>query len=497
MRMTGRYRPQSLHGIYLPKRSAVLTGVMWMTVWRALPFLIWAGAVLSGCESTDVPRPEVRENVSVPAPVVVAAPAPEPVAPGPALTRTQLIPGLDLPEDTDFIPAPPQDPFGLVRVGLLLPLSGPSANTGQALLNAAQMALFDIADDRFVLQPYDTVGTPEGAMDAAALAVAHGAQVLLGPMFSASAKAVMPQALAAGVNVIPFTTDPTVAAPGMFVMGFLVHEQVRRIMTFSRAQGIERFAVLAPATPYGETAVDAMQQVLLQTGGSLNRVAFYDPNGEDVADVVRSFTDYDRRHNALLQQRAALEGKTDAVSRVALQRLERMDTIGDVPFDAVLLPEQGGRLTEVAALLPFYDVDPGRVQLLGTMLWHTPGLGKEPALVGGWYPAPNPEANAVFYARYRDLYGSTPPAIATHGYDAVALAAVLARTRQSAPFASDALAMPSGFSGVDGVFRLLPTGLSERGFAVMAVTREGAEPIAPAPATFEAPIQASVEAPQF
>jgi branched-chain amino acid transport system substrate-binding protein len=459
-----------------------------MTVWRVLPLFLSAGLILAGCESTDVPRQQVIENAG---PAVSAAggsaasAAPPPQLP--ALSRTQLIPGLDPSLETGGVPAPPRDPYGLVRVGLLLPLSGSSADTGQALLNAAQMALFDIADDRFVLQPYDTVGTPDGAVDAAALAVSHGAQVLLGPMFSASAKAVIPQARAAGVNMVPFTTDPTVAAPGVFVMGFLVHEQVRRIISFSRSQGIERFAVLAPSTPYGETAVDAMMQVVQQSGGTLSRVSFYDPGGENVDQVVRDFADYDRRHNALLAQRRALEGRTDAVSRVALQRLERMDTIGEVPFDAVLLPEQGGRLTEVAALLPFYDVDPGRVQLLGTLLWHAPNLGKEPALVGGWYPAPDPTANATFYSRYRQLYGDTPPAIATHGYDAVALAAVLARTRPGMPFSSDALSSPSGFSGVDGVFRLLPTGLSERGFAVMAVTRNGAEPIDPAPGTFEAP----------
>jgi ABC-type branched-subunit amino acid transport system substrate-binding protein len=168
-----------------------------------------------------------------------------------------------------------------------------------------------------------------------------------------------------------------------------------------------------------------------------------------------------------------------------LRRLERLDTIGDVPFDAVLLPERGGRLTEAVALLPFYDIDPARVQLLGTLLWHTPALGKETSLVGGWYPAPSPQANANFYTRYRSLYGETPPAIATHGYDAVALAAVLARPRSNALFSSEALASPSGFSGIDGVFRLLPTGLSERGFAILEVTRDGADTIDPAPTTFE------------
>lgn len=455
-----------------------------MTLWRVLPVLVVTGLMLASCESTDVPRQVRQENAP---PVAMVSEAPSTPSPRdlPTLSRTQLIPGF-APSQEAAVPSPPRDPYGLVRVALLLPLSGPSEQIGQALLNAAQMALFDVGDDRFVLQPYDTQGTPDGAIDAAALAVAHGAQLFLGPVFSASAKAVAPQAQAAGINMVPFTTDPTVAAPGVFVMGFLVHEQVRRIITFSRLQGIDRFAVLAPATPYGETVVDAMSQVVLQTGGVLNRVSYYDPSGENLSEVVRSLADYDRRHNTLLAQRAALESRTDAVSRVALQRLERLDTIGDVSFDAILIPEQGGRLTEAAALLPFFDVDPGRVQLLGTFLWQGPNLGKEPALVGGWYPAPEPQANAKFYARYRQLYGANPPAIATHAYDAVALTAVLGRTRPEQPFTSDALASPSGFSGVDGVFRLLPTGLSERGFAVLEVTRDGAETLDPAPTTFEA-----------
>ena len=455
-----------------------------MRVWLNLPWLGVIGALLAGCEGTDVPRPVVSANQQAP---IISTPPPmaAPVSELPSLSRTQLIPGFEVDETVE-VPTPPQDPYGLVRVGLLLPLSGPSADVGQALLNAAQLALFDVGDERFVLQPYDTQGTPDGATDAAALAVAHGAQVLLGPVFSASAKAVIPQAQAAGGNMISFTTDPTVAAPGVFVMGFLVHEQVRRIIGFSRAQGIERFAVLAPATPYGETVVDALNQILLQTGGFLTRVAYYDSSGSNLDDVVRGFAEYDRRHNALLAQQSVLQQRNDPVSRSALQRLERLDTIGDVPFDAILLPEQGGRLTEVAALLPFYDVDPARVQLLGTLLWHSPGLGKEPALVGGWYPAPSPQANAGFYSRYQSLYGAVPPAIATHGYDAVALAAVLGRSQAAQPFTSGALASPSGFTGVDGVFRLLPTGLSERGFAVLEVSRDGAETIDPAPATFEA-----------
>jgi hypothetical protein len=179
-------------------------------------------------------------------------------------------------------------------------------------------------------------------------------------------------------------------------------------------------------------------------------------------------------------------GKTDEASQAALKRLEHQDTVGDVDFDALLLPEQGTALTRVAALLPFYDIDPAHVQFLGTLLWNQSGLGREPALIGGVYPAPAPEGNRQFLTRYRELYGANAPTLASHAYDAVALAAALAHSGIARPFSAEALTTASGFAGVDGVFRFLPNGLSERGFAIMQVTREGATEVQAAPDSFSA-----------
>ena len=78
------------------------------------------------------------------------------------------------------------------RVGLLLPLSGQNRQLGQSMLNAAQMALFDLGDDSFQLIPRDTKGTPGGASEAARDAIAEGAQLILGPLYSSSVGAVRP-----------------------------------------------------------------------------------------------------------------------------------------------------------------------------------------------------------------------------------------------------------------------------------------------------------------
>lgn len=457
--------------------------------------------LLGACASPDLaPKgPATQQAHAAVPPATTPKSTTQQAAPGaraPALASNQLIPGVApgsaAPSIAVASPAMPDRPApdasGLMRVGLLVPLTGPSAPVGQALLNAAQMALFDVADDRFVLQAYDTKGTPEGAVEASNKALSQGVQLLLGPLFSGEVKAVAPQATAAGVNVVAFSTDPAIAGPHVFVMGFLVQEQVRQIVAYANAQGLKRFAVLAPNSAYGQSVVDALKLVVPARGGQVTNVSFYQPDGKDLNQVVRQLASFDRRKQELERQKSELSGKDDEISQLALKRLERQETAGEVDFDTILLPDQGTRLTQAATLLPFFDIDPGRVQLLGTLLWNAPGLGREPVMIGGVYPAPPPDSTRQFFTRYRELYGQAPPTIATHGYDAVALAAVLARSPATGAsvFSAEAITADTGFSGIDGIFRFLPNGLSERGFAVMQVTREGATVVQPAPSTFEA-----------
>jgi branched-chain amino acid transport system substrate-binding protein len=49
----------------------------------------------------------------------------------------------------------------------------------------------------------------------------------------------------------------------------------------------------------------------------------------------------------------------------------------------------------------------------------------------------------------------------------------------------EALTGPSGFAGADGIFRLLPSGEVERGYAVMEVRARRFVVVSPAPRTFQ------------
>lgn len=383
------------------------------------------------------------------------------------------------------LPAAAPPPIaGVVRVGLLVPLAGANASLGQAMLNAAQMALFDWADEKFEIVVHGTGDTPESAQRAAQEAIIDGAQLILGPLLAQSVRAVAPVARVARVPVVAFSSDRAVAGDGAYILGFQPESEVRRVVGYARARGFARFAALAPDNDYGHAVVAALRQAAADGNGSVTQVQFYDPNATDFSDLVRRFANYDMRRAALLAQKKELEGREDEIAKRALTRLEKMQTLGELPFDALLLPDGGRRLQAIAALLPFYDIDSAKIRMLGTGRWDQAQLGAEPALVGGWYPAPPPQSRASFEQRYRQAFNAAPPRLATLAYDAGALAAILGRGEKGADFSPAALTQTSGFAGSDGIFRLRPDGVNERGLAVLQVLANGTRVVSPAPESF-------------
>ncbi len=166
-------------------------------------------------------------------------------------------------------PAPPKPagPAGPAKVALLVPLSGPNAGLGQAILNAAQLALFETGGDQLTLVPRDTKGTTAGAADAARAAVGEGVSLILGPLLAAEVEAVKPIAHDAHLNIIAFSTVTDLAGGNTFLMGFLPRQEVVREIAYARQRAIARFAALAPDTAYGHLMADALRDTASASGG--------------------------------------------------------------------------------------------------------------------------------------------------------------------------------------------------------------------------------------
>jgi len=360
-----------------------------------------------------------------------------------------------LPQTVEPIPpaqlAPPATTAapGKVNVALLLPLSGPSAALGQAMLNAAQMALFDLADDRLELLTRDTQGSAAGAANAAQSVIAGGAQLILGPLLQAEVEAVKPIAQSARVPVIAFSTATQLAGGGTYLMGFTPDQEINRVTAYAHNKASSGSRCWRRARPMARSLPRRFAPPWLTTHRAWCASSF---------TIPRSTTW--RRRCGALPAKGAISTHSSC-------------------------PKAARGLKALAPQLPYFNIDPSKVKFLGTGLWDEPGLGTEPSLDGGWYAAPAPASRAAFEKRYQELYKTKPARLATLGYDATALAAVLTRAPQGADFSAPTLTSPNGFAGIDGIFRLRTDGLVQRGLAVLEVHRGAGTIIDPAPQSFQ------------
>jgi ABC-type branched-subunit amino acid transport system substrate-binding protein len=423
---------------------------------------------LAACASPNLTHP-VPPAPTVPA--ETGLPQAPPALPTRPVTETPLEPQSQVPVST-----------GPLKIGLLLPLSGNGAAVGTEMLNAAQMALFDLGEDRFQLLPRDTKGSPAEAAEATRRLISGGARLVLGPLFSTEVTAVKPVAQAAGVNVLAFSNDWTRAGDGIYIIGLVPADQVARIVGFTQMRGLARLAVLAPRDPYGDAVVAAVRETARRVGVTVTREERYGKNNAEMATAVTRLASA----SPLEDEKRQLAGRTDEASRAALARLEAQPAPADSSFDALLIAEGGDRLKALVPMLAAHGIDSAHVRLLGTGLWDDPAIGRLPGLAGAWYAAPAPETRADFESRFEALYHHRPQRLATLAYDATALAAVLAKSPATSGFGAAALTNPSGFAGIDGIFRLRNDGLVERGLAVIEIGPDGPRVIDQAPASFEA-----------
>lgn len=437
---------------------------------------VGAGLSLAGCAGFGGP-----EEAPPPRPVIQTPPIA--VQPPPKKTMVEPI----TRESGGFYTPKQMEGRPLIRVALLLPFNSSRADVralSNSLYNAAQLALFEFNNPNILLIPKATGGSAIGAQTAATEAVKEGADLIIGPLFAEEVSAVAPVAHGANVPVVAFSTDMTVAGNGVYLLSFLPSADVNRVVDYASLKGINNFAALFPENDYGARVRAVFEKAVADHGGHIATEQTYPANGLGMNGPVQQLANYGARHGALLAKRSELKKTNDTQG---LKAIEKEDTIGDVSFQAVFLPEGGARLRALAPLLPYYDVDPRKVKFLGTGLWDDPSLQSEPSLDGGWYPAPPPEAHVQFVARYARVYGSTPPRIASLAYDAVSLAVALSSKPEGERFTAQSLMEPDGFAGVDGIFRFLPDGRTERGLAILEMHGSGPVVIDPAPTSFSVP----------
>ncbi len=325
------------------------------------------------------------------------------------------------------------------RVALLVPMTGTNASVGQAIANAATMALLDTNAQNIRITTYDTAA---GAGLAANKAILDGNRLILGPLLAEEVVAVASVARPAKVPMITYSNDSTVADRDVFVLGQVPGQAIARVIGFAQAKGIRSVGAIIPTGAYGQRVSSALSVAARSLGVSVTGIEAYDRSNTSVTSAVR---------------RLLAKGPVDAL------------LIGD-----------SGRIALMAA-----PAATG-TRLIGTELWNgDAAIAKSPAMRGSWFAAVSDKRFGQFEQSYRTRFGTAPSRLATLGYDSVLLTLNVARGwKPGTLFPTGKLYGRDGFIGLDGVFRFEPNGVAERAMEVREVGAGTFITASPAPAKF-------------
>lgn len=341
-----------------------------------------------------------------------------------------------------------------VSVALLVPRGGSASDNllANSLENAARLAMRDLSGVAIDLRVYATAGNAATAASVATQAVNDGAKIIIGPVYAEAANAAGVAAASAGVNVLAFSNNTTIAGGNVFVLGPTFQSTANRLVGFAARQGKSRIVVVSAQDVAGQLGRRAIENAVAGSGATLAGAVDY----------------------PLSQQ-----GVIDAVPRIKAT----MDSSG---ADAVFLTSStASALPLLAQLLPEAGIQPSVTQYIGLTRWDIPAQTLTlPGLQGGWFTMPDPARSAAFRTKYEAAYGSAPHPIAGLGFDGIAAIGALIAKGNSNALTGAALTQGAGFQGASGIFRLRSDGTNDRGLAIATIRNNQVAIIDAAPQSF-------------
>ena len=379
-----------------------------------------------------------------------------------------------------------------LRLGMLVPLSGPLAPVGKDIYNAAQMALFEMGIRALYIYPQDTAGTAEGAKKATENAFKDGAQVLIGPMLAENTQIAAEIAQYHKTPVISFSSLEDVASRNVYLLSYTPNEQAERIAAYAADRGIKHVAALVPNTPYGQLMLNAFKKAAEKFDLQFMRSATFEPGTTDHSAALDILGQMDVSAKKLREEKAKLSNEykqlgeaMDDASLTRYREIQQAKPESIVDFEALFIPATAEDLPLLASQLAFYDMDSSQITLLGTGQWQNQKLfeSRMDYLRGSYFPGSGSAQDLNnFSARFQSAYGYTPHPLAVLGYDAIRMLAEVYNTEGGRlDNFNKALTRREGFSLTSGPIRFTPKGVPERVYNIYQLHNHSASVVQGAP----------------
>ena len=367
---------------------------------------------------------------------------------------------------------------GILKVGLIVPLSGRHQEIGKSVLNSIRLALSKINNDRIEIFPKDNYSNPEKTLFAARQLESQGVRIVIGPVFHQN---LINLEEVKNLTFLSLSNKTITIPKNVITIGINANSQVNAIVDFIKKENLNKTIVLVPKSNFE----NELRNALVKSKYEFMNIYSYDVKPDKLTSQIKQITAYDERKEKLekivkfvemgikiLEKEEELKnlkkkytlGEVDLNSVVLnekelknlkekytlldtqtnekelknlkkkyaisldnqineeeLKNLKKKYTLGEVDFDSVIIANFGENLKSVTNSFSFSDVTAQDVKFITLNQWFDETLLKESSANQIYFPSINLANYSKFKETYFKNYNKYPLQISILSYDILGL----------------------------------------------------------------------------
>ena len=301
-----------------------------------------------------------------------------------------------------------------IKIGLLVPMTGQHSEIGKSIIKSVRLAINKIDNPLIEILPRDTQSNPSITLRKAKELNETGVKIIIGPVFN---KNLIYLDEIKDVIFLSLTNKIINNPKNIISTGINSESQFNSISKFQKINKIEKTIILIPKENYKEEIEKAIEQSKIK----VNRVHYYESDPTKLTNQIEKITKYFKRKQNLENEIKRLEKSNKPNKKRETEDLKKLDTLGKVDFDAIIISDFDESLKSITTSLLYTDVSPKDVYFITLNQWFDESLLKETSSQPIYFPSINKENYDYFIKTYHETFNEYPNQLSFLSYDLIGL----------------------------------------------------------------------------
>ena len=301
-----------------------------------------------------------------------------------------------------------------IKIGLLVPTTGQHSEIGKSIIKSVRLAINKIDNPLIEILPRDTQSNPLITLRKAKELNEIGVKIIIGPVFN---KNLIYLDEIKDVIFLSLTNKTINNPKNIISTGINSGSQFNTISKFQKINEIEKTIILIPKENYKEEIEKAIQQSKIK----VNKVHYYESDPTKLTNQIEEITKYFQRKQNLENEIKRLEKSNKPNKKREIEDLKKLDTLGKVDFDAIIISDFDESLKSITTSLLYTDVSPKDVYFITLNQWFDESLLKETSSQPIYFPSINKENYDYFIKTYHETFNEYPNQLSFLSYDLIGL----------------------------------------------------------------------------